>query len=215
MHHDELLAKLTREAETTLPPSLAILLECAYESENNPDAAQFLLGAVEKFRKCAEKGLPLRGENAAGEVYTRELAGDTMLVGIVSSETMERELVMNSESVPPSHEFDALVAETLLLDDVAAMCPMVVGVGVADTREDAMALAREALFRSADTASDDAELALAEKRILARLNAAGPGAGGFGGRRTALSVAIEKRGAGYIAISPGDYFTSWAKGKLS
>ena len=213
MHHDELRAKLTREAETTLPPSLAILLECAYEAENNPNAAQFLLGAVEKFRECAEKGLPLRAEN--GEVYVRELTGDNILVGIISAETLERELVLNSDSVPPSHEFDALVAETLLLDDVAAMCPMVVGVGVADTQEDAMALARDALFRSADTASDDAELALAEKRILARLNAAGPGAGGFGGRRTALSVAIEKGGAGYVAISAGDYFTSWAKGKLS
>lgn len=213
MHQDELLAKLTREAETTLPPSLAILLECAYESENNAQAAQFLLDAVEKFRECAEKGLPLRGENAGGEVYVRALAGDNMLVGIISAETMECELVMNADVEPPSHEFDALVAETLLLDDVAAMCPMVVGVGVADTQEDAMALARDALFRSADTASDDAQLALAEKRILARLNAAGPGAGGLGGRRSALSVAIEQRGTGYIAISPGDYFTSWAKGK--
>jgi hypothetical protein len=208
MQIDELREKLRREAECVLPPSLAILLECAFEGEGTPEAAEFLRGAIARFNECADKSLPLR----AGEVEVWErIDGERLLVGLVSAETAEREVVINSELIPPSREFDALVAETVLLDDVGALCPLLVGVGVADTEDEALELSRDALFRSADSASASRELADAEKRILARLNAAGPGAGGRGGRHTAINVALEVRGAGYVAISPGDYFTSYAK----
>ncbi|MDR0905541.1 MAG: fumarate hydratase [Oscillospiraceae bacterium] len=205
---NELREKLRQEAATILPPALAILIECAFEGEGTPEAAEFLRGVIARFNECADKSLPLR----AGEVEVYERAdGDTLLVGLVSAETAEREVVINSDLTPPDHEFDALIAETVLLDDVGALCPILVGVGVADTEDEALELSRTALFRSADGANAKRELADAEKRILARLNSAGPGAGGFGGRHTAITVAIEAHGTGYIAISPGDYFTSYAK----
>ena len=209
---DDTLEALRREAETVLPPSLAILLECAFEAEANPKAAEFLRGVIARFNECAERGLPLRSEGGT-QVYTRRLSGDNQLVGIISEQMAAREVVFRCEAAAESREFDAIVADTLLLDDIAVLCPMVVGVGVADTQEQALGCARAALFRSADTPNAQRELADTEKRIVARLNQAGPGAGGFGGRRTAISAAIEVRGTGWVAISPGDYFTSYAESK--
>ena len=206
---------LRREAETVLPPALAILLECAFEIEANPKAAEFLRRLIARYNACAERGLPLhtpKTGSGAAEVYTRRLSGDNHLVGIVSAETVERELVFMSDAAPESRELDAMVAELLLLCEVAPLCPMVVGVGVADTQDEALECARAAMFRSADKQHEVRAIADTEKRITARLNQNGPGAGGFGGRRTAICSAIEVRGTGWVAVSPGDYFTSYAKG---
>jgi len=210
MNQDDIVSKLRREASTILPPANAILLECAYEAESIPAASEFLLRAIERFNECAALGEALHSD--AAEVYIRAESGENITLGIVPTETAEREVIVTSDLTPPNREFDAFVTELVLLDaTIGAMCPLVLGIGIADTAEEAHDCARAALFRGADTHNNDYELASAEKRILARLSFAGPGAGGLGGRRTALSVAIERRGTGHIAISPGDYLTSYAK----
>lgn len=69
--------------------------------------------------------------------------------------------------------------------------PVIVGVGIGGTSEKVMMLAKEALLRPLGRFNPDPEVAELEKELLERVNALGIGAGGFGGRTTALGVHIE------------------------
>jgi fumarate hydratase subunit alpha len=69
--------------------------------------------------------------------------------------------------------------------------PVVVGVGLGGTFDRAALLAKKALLRPAGTASATPRYADLEKTLLEKINALGVGPQGFGGRTTALSVAIE------------------------
>lgn len=70
--------------------------------------------------------------------------------------------------------------------------PIVVGVGIGGTAEKAMEIAKEQLLREVGEHSGDPTLADMEKELLARINALGIGAQGFGGENTALGVHIGK-----------------------
>ncbi|MDR1329473.1 MAG: fumarate hydratase [Oscillospiraceae bacterium] len=212
---DALREKLARQAETVLPPELAILIECAFESESVPAAREFLNSLMKRFNDCAEQSCPLRADGRA-ELYSREITGPRgaeLLVGLIPERTLEREAVITSSAMPGDPEFEALVTDTALGLDVAPLAPLILGVGVASGEDEAAELARRALFRAADKLSADAVTANAERGILSRLNARGPGAGGLGGRHTALAVSVESSGHGYIALLPGDCFTGHACGE--
>ena len=79
--------------------------------------------------------------------------------------------------------------------------PLVVGVGIGGTAEKAMILAKKALIRNVGTPSPDPENAELERELLKRINATGVGAGGVGGRFTALAVHVETYPA-HIASLP-------------
>ena len=79
--------------------------------------------------------------------------------------------------------------------------PLVVGVGIGGTAEKAMIMAKKALIRNVGTPSPDAENAELERELLKRINATGVGAGGVGGRFTALAVHVETYPA-HIASLP-------------
>lgn len=70
--------------------------------------------------------------------------------------------------------------------------PIVVGVGIGGTAEKAMEIAKEQLLREVGKHSGDPTLADMERELLARINALGIGAQGFGGENTALAVHIGK-----------------------
>lgn len=70
--------------------------------------------------------------------------------------------------------------------------PIVVGVGIGGTAEKAMEIAKEQLLREVGEHSGDPTLADLERELLARINALGIGAQGFGGENTALGVHIGK-----------------------
>lgn len=70
--------------------------------------------------------------------------------------------------------------------------PIVVGVGIGGTAEKAMELAKEQLLREVGEHSGDPTLADMEIELLAKINALGIGAQGFGGENTALAVNIGK-----------------------
>ncbi|MCJ7521838.1 MAG: fumarate hydratase [Dehalococcoidia bacterium] len=69
--------------------------------------------------------------------------------------------------------------------------PLVVGVGIGGTAEKSMILAKRALLRTVGERSSDPETADLEQELLKRINATGIGAGGVGGRITALAVHVE------------------------
>jgi fumarate hydratase subunit alpha len=69
--------------------------------------------------------------------------------------------------------------------------PLVVGVGIGGSADEAMALAKRALLRPIGSLHPDAEVAALEQEILERVNALGIGPQGVGGRTTALAVHVE------------------------
>lgn len=79
--------------------------------------------------------------------------------------------------------------------------PVIVGLGIGGTSEEAMLLAKKALFRKLGKPNPDPEIAELEQEILACINALGIGPLGFGGRTTALAVQAEVMPA-HIASLP-------------
>jgi len=69
--------------------------------------------------------------------------------------------------------------------------PLIVGLGIGATSEQAMLLAKKALLRPVGKPNPDPEIARLEKESLAQINALGIGPLGFGGRTTALAVHAE------------------------
>ena len=69
--------------------------------------------------------------------------------------------------------------------------PVIVGVGIGGTSDQAMILAKKALLRQVGEPNSDPEVAELEKELLERVNNTGVGPQGFGGRTTALAVHAE------------------------
>lgn len=69
--------------------------------------------------------------------------------------------------------------------------PVVVGVGIGGTFEQAALIAKKALLRPLGRKNPDAQLAALEEEILTRVNNLGIGPQGLGGRITALAVHVE------------------------
>lgn len=69
--------------------------------------------------------------------------------------------------------------------------PIVVGVGIGGTLEQAALIAKKSLLRPLGEHHPDPEVAALEEEILRRVNALGIGPQGYGGRVTALAVHVE------------------------
>ncbi len=69
--------------------------------------------------------------------------------------------------------------------------PIIVGVGIGGSFDKAAYLAKHALLRPLDKPNPDEYYAELENELLEKINALGIGPQGFGGRTTALAVAIE------------------------
>ncbi len=69
--------------------------------------------------------------------------------------------------------------------------PIIVGVGIGGSFDKAAYLAKHALLRPLDKPNPDEYYAALENELLEKINALGIGPQGFGGRTTALAVAIE------------------------
>jgi fumarate hydratase subunit alpha len=68
--------------------------------------------------------------------------------------------------------------------------PVIVGVGIGGTFEQAALIAKKALLRPIGSTNPDAEAAAIEKDLLQRINSLGIGPQGYGGRTTALAVHV-------------------------
>jgi len=79
--------------------------------------------------------------------------------------------------------------------------PVIVGVGIGGTSDQAMAIAKRALLREVGKPNADPEVADLEQEILRKVNALGLGPMALGGRTTALAVHVETYPA-HIASMP-------------
>jgi fumarate hydratase subunit alpha len=69
--------------------------------------------------------------------------------------------------------------------------PVILGVGIGGTFDKVAYLAKKALLRPLDRPNPDPYYAAMERELLEKINALGIGPQGFGGRTTALGLAIE------------------------
>jgi fumarate hydratase subunit alpha len=69
--------------------------------------------------------------------------------------------------------------------------PVIVGVGIGGSAENALMLSKRALLREIGKANSDSEASSLEQEILTRVNNLGIGAMGYGGTITALAVHVE------------------------
>lgn len=150
------------------------------------------------LRKSVVKD-PLRrentGDNTPAVIYTRLVAGDKIKL-TVAPKGFGSENMSASKMFLPSNTAEDV--ENFIVDVVktagARPCPPVVlGVGLGGTLEQAALTAKQALLRPADTRNPDPFYGEMEMRTLEKVNALGIGAQGFGGRYTALAVNIEAR----------------------
>ncbi len=140
---------------------------------------------------------PLRrkntGDNTPAIIHTRMVPGDKVVI-TVAPKGGGSENMSTVKMFPPSAGREGIIR--FVVDWVkqagANPCPpTVVGVGIGGTFEKVAYLAKRALLRPIGQPHTDAYYAEMEQEILAKINALGIGAQGFGGTITSFAVHIE------------------------
>ncbi|MGB4660231.1 MAG: fumarate hydratase [Mobilitalea sp.] len=132
-------------------------------------------------------------DNTPGIIHYEIVPGDKIEVTLApkgfGSENMSRVYMLK-----PSDGMEGVkqaVLETVVLAGPNACPPLVVGVGIGGNFEKCAFLAKKALARSMDKASDLQHIRTMEEELLEEINQLGIGPGGLGGKTTALGVNIE------------------------
>ncbi len=153
-------------------------------------------GYLDGHLRLSVVGDPLRrvntNNNTPAILHLRMVPGDRVDITVApkgfGSENMTR-LKMFNPSVTPEQVEDFIV-ECVSQAGSNPCPPVVVGVGLGGTSEQAALLAKRALLRPMGEGSADPYYREMEERLLERINALGIGPQGMGGLTTALSVSI-------------------------
>lgn len=132
------------------------------------------------------------GDNAPAIIHLEIVPGDKIKVIAApkggGSENMSR-VMMLTPAVGMEGVKDFVVQR--VKESGSNPCPpVVVGVGIGGTFEQAALIAKKALLRPIGSRSPDPELADMEEDLLGRINNLGIGPQGYGGRTTALAVHV-------------------------
>ena len=140
---------------------------------------------------------PLRrgntGDNTPAALHLRLVPGDRLRLTVApkgfGSENKSRLAMLRpADGLAGVERF---VVETARLAGPDPCPPMVLGVGVGSSFDGVALLAKKALLRPLGQPNPDPYYAALEQKLLAAVNALGVGPQGFGGRTTALGLAIE------------------------
>ena len=154
-------------------------------------------GYADGYLRKSVVGDPLRrvntGDNTPGFITLTLVPGDGLRITVMpkgfGSENMSRlKMLTPSAGVQGVRDF---VLETVRLAGPNPCPPVVVGVGIGGTFDKVAALAKHALLRPVGETHPDPYYAALERDLLDEINALGIGPQGFGGKTTALSLAIE------------------------
>ena len=132
-------------------------------------------------------------DNTPAMLYYDIVPGDALKITVApkgfGSENMSRiRMLKVSDGAEGVMDF---VAETVEQAGANPCPPVVVGVGIGGTFDKAALLAKKALLRPLGEPHPQPYYADMEAKMLERINALGIGPQGFGGKTTALAVAIE------------------------
>lgn len=132
------------------------------------------------------------GDNTPPVVHTRIVPGDGVDILVspkgFGSENMSRIKML----VPADGEKGVVdfIVDTVRQAGPNPCPPVIVGVGIGGTMEQAALMAKRMTARALDEQNPDARYQALEDKLLARINALGIGPAGIGGRCTALKVNI-------------------------
>lgn len=151
--------------------------------------------AVGRLR-CSVVGDPLRrentGDNTPAVLHLQLAAGDKLRLTVApkgfGSENMTALKMLNPSA--GREDILAFIVDAVSRAGSNPCPPVVVGVGLGGTSEQAALLAKTALLRPVGGRSGDPFYAALEAEALERINALGIGPQGLGGSTTALSVCI-------------------------
>lgn len=188
----------------TLPPALPCTVD--------------LLEAVRQGVRKATAEIPLRpnlvdpltrhntGDNTgAGMPAIHLIPGNSLSITVLpkgaGSENVSRIAMLNPSD---TEMIAAFVVETALLAGGRPCPPVIMGVGVGGTFDQAASLSKEALLDPVDTMTP------AEEEICARINDLGIGPMGLGGRTTCLAVKIRSAGCHTASLPVAVNIQCWA-----
>ncbi len=133
------------------------------------------------------------GDNTPAVIHTRIVPGDRLRVVVCpkggGSENMSA-LGMLKPADGRSGVID-FVCQVVERAGGNPCPPLIVGVGIGGSAEQALIMAKHSLLRPVGERSTDPEVAELEVEMLERVNALGVGPQGLGGRTTALAVHVE------------------------
>lgn len=133
------------------------------------------------------------GDNTPAVMHIDIVPGDRMKISFMpkggGSENMSRLVMLQPEDGPQG----IMEAVLKIVNEAGGKpCPpLIIGVGIGATAEEAMIMAKKVLFRPAGYPSPDPETAELERKILEAVNKSGIGPLGLGGSITALAVHAE------------------------
>ena len=133
------------------------------------------------------------GDNTPAMIYYDIVPGDKIKI-TVAPKGFGSENMRQIKMLRPSDGIEGVKAFVLKAVEEAGPnpCPpIIVGVGIGGTFDKAALLAKKALLRETGTPSADPLYAKLEEELLEKINALGIGPQGFGGKTTALAVAVE------------------------
>ena len=153
-------------------------------------------GYTEGHLRCSVVADPLRRENTGNNtpavLHLELVHGEDLEITVApkgfGSENMTKLKMFNPSAT--REDIVSFVADCVDQAGANPCPPIVVGVGLGGTSEQAALLAKKALLRPVDQISPDPFYAGIEAEMKERINALGIGPQGLGGHTTALSVAI-------------------------
>ncbi|MBQ3044662.1 MAG: fumarate hydratase [Clostridia bacterium] len=178
-------------------------------------------GYTEGYLRKSVVADPLRrvntGDNTPAVIHTRLVDGDKIKITVAPKGFGSENMSCLKMFTPSATREDIInfVVDAVKTAGSNPCPPMVLGVGIGGTFEQCALLAKTALCRSVSERNADEYYSAMESEILEKVNALDIGPQGFGGRTTALSVAIEARPthiAGLpVAVNVGCHVTRHAE----
>ena len=156
-------------------------------------------GYTEGYLRCSVVKDPLRrvntGNNTPAVIHTRIVDGDKIKLTVAPKGFGSENMSCLKMFTPSATREDIInyIVESVRTAGSNPCPPMVLGIGIGGTFEQCALLAKTALCRNVSEKNSDEFYADMEKEILERVNALDIGPQGFGGKTTALSVAIEAK----------------------
>lgn len=132
-------------------------------------------------------------DNTPAVIHTKIVPGETLKI-TAGCKGFGSENMSKTKMLPPSAGVEgvkAFVLDTVKTAGPNPCPPIVVGVGIGGTFEQAAVMSKKATFRRADSENQDSRYSALEKELLCEINKMGIGPAGLGGKTSALCVNIE------------------------
>lgn len=154
-------------------------------------------GYVEGKLRCSVVADPLRrvntGDNTPAVLHVKLVPGEEVSVTVAPKGFGSENMSAMKMFLPSCkrEDIEDFIVETISKAGSNPCPPVIVGVGIGGTFDKVAALAKQALLRPLAVPNPDPWYAALERELLQKINALGIGPQGFGGRTTALGLAIE------------------------